>query len=151
MRACTCSLVSRSVSDTLIVRSNGSSPLWTRSSTFTVASKAKNDRSKLRRNRLRVSSIFLARRISSSRVSSGMFAICDRYMRIGSLDPCGMPSLRTKRAVAIGDVGFRLGQIAAMGVGAIDQFDAEPIDRGQHGVDAVGAFDFIGKKALTSS
>ena len=39
----------------------------------------------VRRNRFRVTSIFLASEISSSRVNSGISAICERYMRIGSL------------------------------------------------------------------
>ena len=79
-----CSLVSRSVSETLIVRSNGSMPLWTFSSVSTVACMAKLQPSTERRNRLRVTSIFLASEISSSRVSSGISAICDRYIRTGS-------------------------------------------------------------------
>ncbi len=64
-------------------------------------------------------------------------------MRIGSLDPCGMPSLRTNDAVAVAAVGFRLRQFAAVGVGAVDEFNAQSIDRAEHGVDPVGALDFI--------
>ena len=102
MRAWICSLVSCSVSETLIVRSNGSSPLWTRCERLHRGFQGIERPQQLRRNRLRVTSIFLARPISSSRVSSGISAICERYMRIGSLEPAGMPSFEHKRAVAVG-------------------------------------------------
>ena len=49
-------------------------------------------------------------------------------------------------AVAVGGVRFLLGQFAAMGVRAIDQFDSQAVDRAEHGVDAVGALDFIGQQ-----
>ena len=68
-------------------------------------------------------------------------------MRIGSLEPCGMPSLSTKERSPSLERSYLLGQIAAMGVGAVDEFDSEAIERGEQGVDAVGAFDFIGQKA----
>ena len=62
-----CSLVSRSVSETLIVRSKGSAPLWTFTSVPTVARIAMAQPITVRRNRFRVTSIFLARAISSAR------------------------------------------------------------------------------------
>ena len=34
-----------------------------------------------------------------------------------------------------------------MGVGAVDELDAEAVERGQHVVDAIGALDFIGQIA----
>ena len=34
-----------------------------------------------------------------------------------------------------------------MGVGAVDQFDAEAIESREKGVDAIGAFDLVGKEA----
>ena len=49
-------------------------------------------------------------------------------------------------AVTIGDVRFVFGQVAAVIVGAIDEFDAQAIDGAENGIDAVGAFDLIGKK-----
>ena len=80
-----CSFVSRSVSETLIVRSNGSFPSWTPRSVSTVACSEYEQPRMARRNRLRVTSILLASEISSARVSSGISAICARYIRIGSL------------------------------------------------------------------
>ena len=85
MRARICSLVNCSVNDTLIVRSNGSSPRYTRISVSTVCFMAKCVLSTWRRKRLRATSIFLASEISWSRLSSGILAIWLRYMRIGSL------------------------------------------------------------------
>ena len=47
-----------------------------------------------------------------------------------------------------------------MGVGAVDELDAESVERGEQGIDAVGAFDFVrqiladffvGEKALLFS
>ncbi len=52
-----------------------------------------------------------------------------------------------ERAVAVGRVRVLLGQFAAMGVGAVDEFDSEAIERGEQRVDAVGAFDFVGQIA----
>ena len=72
-------------SETLIVRSKGSMPLWTLASVASVFRMARLQPITVRRNRLRVTSIFLARAISSSRLKSGISAICERYMRIGSL------------------------------------------------------------------
>ena len=80
-----CSLVSRSVSETLIVRSKGSAPLWTFTSVPIVARIAIAQPMTVRRNRFRVTSIFLASEISSDRANSGISAIWLRYMRIGSL------------------------------------------------------------------
>ena len=85
MRAVICSLVSRSVNETLIVRSKGRKPLWTLTSVASVLRIARLQPITVRRKRLRVTSIFLARAISSSRFKSGISAICERYMRIGSL------------------------------------------------------------------
>ena len=85
MRAEICSLVSRSVKETLIVRSKGRNPLWTLTSVASVLRIARLQPITVRRKRLRVTSIFLARAISSSRFKSGISAICERYMRIGSL------------------------------------------------------------------
>ena len=34
-----------------------------------------------------------------------------------------------------------------MGVGAVDELDAEAVEGGEEGVDAIGAFDFIGQEA----
>ena len=75
MRPMICSLVSRSVSETLIVRSKGRVPLWTLVRMFTVFRIPRLQPSTVRRNRLRVTSIFLARAISSSRDKSGISAI----------------------------------------------------------------------------
>jgi hypothetical protein len=85
MRAMICSLVNRSVNETLIVRSKGNAPRWTLSSAPSVFCIARAQPITVRRNRLRVTSIFLASEISSSRVNSGISAIWERYMRIGSL------------------------------------------------------------------
>ena len=49
-----------------------------------ACSMARSDWSTLRRKPLYMSSIVFARRISSSRVRSGIDPICERYMRIGS-------------------------------------------------------------------
>ena len=58
-----------------------------------------------------------------------------------------MPSARTnERSPSLG-AGRLLGQVAAMGVRAVDEFDSEAIERGQQRVDAVGALDFIGQIA----
>ena len=73
-----------SVSETLMVRSNGNAPLATLPRVSTTWNSAPSHSSTLRRKRLRVTSIFLARAISCSRFSSGMLPICVRYIRTGS-------------------------------------------------------------------
>ena len=75
IRARICSFVRRSVSDTLIVRSNGNLFSCTRRSVSTVDCIAKPQPRMARRNRFRVTSILFASEISSSRVSSGISAI----------------------------------------------------------------------------
>ena len=53
---------------------------------------------------MRVVSIFLARRISSSRVSRGMVPICVRYMRIGSsmrFEPCSASAFSTAARISL--------------------------------------------------
>ena len=72
IRAMICSFVSRSVSETLIVRSKGSMPLWTFTSAPIVARIAIAQPMTVRRKRFRVTSIFLASEISSVRASSGI-------------------------------------------------------------------------------
>ena len=49
-------------------------------------------------------------------------------------------------AVAFVEVWLRIGQLAAIPVGAVDELDAEAVDRGQHGIDAIGALDFVGQE-----
>ena len=117
-----------SVSDTLTVRSKGSSPEWTRLRVSTTWRRAPSHSRTLRRKRLRVTSIFLARAISSLRVSSGMLPICVRYMRTGS--SMRRPSSssmkeRSRSAPASASAAAAGGRAFAVGdVFLVDQLDA---------------------------
>ena len=105
----------------------------------------------LRRKRLRVTSIFLASEISSSRVSSGIV----RHLRQVHADrvarAAGQAGVQDERAIAvIHGVGV-FGQVAAVGIGAVDELDAESVERGEQGIDAFGAFGFVRQIWLTCS
>ena len=58
-----------------------------------------------------------------------------------------MPSVRTNARSPSAGRRFLLGQLAAVGVGAVDELDAEAVERGEQRVDAVGALDFVGQIA----
>ena len=84
MRAIICSFVSRSVSETLIVRSNGNRPWWTFSKRVDgglhgiIAAEHRSAKTLARHFDL------LRQRDFLFAVNSGISAICDRYIRIGS-------------------------------------------------------------------
>ncbi len=86
MRPSICSLRTSSVSEVRRVRSKGNSWRRTFSMMSTAILNAKSDSTTCRRIRLRVISICLARKISRSRLSNGIFPIWLRYIRIGSRD-----------------------------------------------------------------
>ena len=153
MRAMICSLVNRSVSETLIVRSKGSAPRCTFSNAESVFCIAKAQPITLRRNRLRVTSIFLASEISSSRAKSGISAICERYMRIGSLlhfatsaGGGGGFGHRLALGKPLGRRGVLLGLlpdvVEFLGRGLVDQVDALFLQGDQQVVELVG-IDFL--------
>jgi hypothetical protein len=47
--------------------------------------------------------------------------------------------------VAIALAGDLIGECPAMGIRAVDQFNSQAIERGEQGIDPVGALDFIRK------
>ena len=98
-----CPLRAFSVSLIRSVRSNGRSPAATLANVSTAWCRIQSLSTASRRKNLRETSICLARKISRSRVSSGMPPICDRYMRIGSRleRACASPSAFA--AWALGD------------------------------------------------
>ena len=136
-----------SVSDTLMVRSNGSSPDSTWPSTSITCWAMKSLSSRNWRNRFRVSSIVLARKISCSRVRSGISPICVRYRRTGS-------SIRRPPSIAeqFGNAAWRLcrasawsGAGAAFRAGLCSSRDLEPhlLDLHEERVELLGVDRFV--------
>ena len=127
-----------------------------RCSVSTVARIAKSQPSTVRRNRLRVTSIFLASEISSSRVSSGISAIWLRYIRIGSslsfgkLRPAAGTAPRAPQPSALPRAGggVRLGFVEHLRRRLVDQLDAHFFQGDQQIVELFGRDVFVGQIAV---
>ena len=119
--------------------------------------RAKSHSSTLRRNRLRVISIFLARPISWSRVSSGISPICVRYIRTGSSirreissrssgvsSPSSSSTGSSTRSSGSSSMSPEATQ-AGLGLVLVDQLDAQLVERLEQAVDLLGATRLVGQ------